>query len=147
MKYLLTCFISIAVFCNAKSQQKKDLYFLLEDGNHFKNISIKNVTIKTTRLDTAYSFTIPLDTVPYSLLFFRSENPEIGKVNLPIITIKNKELKKLKYTSLDELVKIMKANDDDFDRKYNLYFVEKGKVNYLYHVFKLTSFGDYAPGF
>jgi len=38
----------------------------------------------------------------------------------------------------------MKADDNSFNKNYNLFFVEPGKINYVYHVFKSTLFADDA---
>lgn len=130
---------------NLKGQEKKALYFLLQKNTYAKNLVVKTTTIRTKRLDSIYTFTIPCSCNKAGSLFFgRGINPETGRVNLPVRTINCKQLKQLDYVSFEELITIMKAHDDDFNRKFILYLVEPGKVSYLYHVFKNTSFGDDA---
>lgn len=133
-------------FClNLKGQQKKDVYFLLKRGHYEKSEVIKTTTIQTTRLDSIYSFTLPCKCNSAGYVgFYRGVNPEVGVVNIPVKKIKSKDLKRINFLSFDELVGIMKANDNDFNKKYNLFFVEPGKVNYVYHVFKSTLFADDA---
>jgi len=133
-------------FFSLKAQKKQELYFLLNKGAYDKSMVVKKTTLKTTRTDSIYSFTLPCDCNKQgSLNFFRATNPETAKMNLPIRKLKNNEIKVIKLISFEKLIHIMKVNDSTFNNKYNLYFVEsdeRGEVYTLYHVFKMTLFSD-----
>lgn len=57
-------------------------------------------------------------------------------------TLTKKEISSFKMLTLDELVRIMKRYDADFDERFNLYFIEKGEKHVLYPVKKASMLGD-----
>lgn len=141
--FIILIFLFLAL--TIKGQQKRDIYFLLKKGNYTKSALIKKTTIKTTRIDSIFSFTLPCECHSSgSIGFYRGINPEVGQVNLPVKTVGINELNRIDFLSFDELIRVMKDNDEDFNLKYNLFLVEPGKVNYVYHVFKMTLFANDA---
>jgi len=140
MKNILIILSLICCCFNLRAQKKEELYLNLVKRTYSKNISIRPIKIKTSKIDTAYSFFLPCKCEAGILNFFHGNNPETGRVNLPVRTASNQELKKINFISLIDLIQIMKANDN-FNAKYNLFLVEE---NHLYHVFSLISFGDYT---
>ncbi|MNJ87379.1 hypothetical protein D3C87_48970 [compost metagenome] len=147
MKSTLFLLIIICSWQTLNAQSKKDIYHLLSKGSYQTQKIVRTVRFKTERLDTVYAFSLTCDCKPGALGFIHTVNPERGPVNLPIRSLTNKELKNIEFLSLDSLVNLMKDNDNTFNSKFNLYLVEKGKVNFAYNVFKITSFGDYEDGY
>jgi len=144
MKYLIILIIIFSTHFIADGQEKENIYFLLKSEKYTKSNMTRYVTIKTRRLDTAYSFTIPCNCKPGYLHFYHNTNPESGNVNQKIYTITRKTLRKIRFVNLETLIDIIKKNDTYFNRKFNLFLVEPGDIITVFPVFKITSFGDYA---
>ncbi|MGQ7854119.1 hypothetical protein ACUN24_07705 [Pedobacter sp. WC2501] len=144
MKYLIILIIIFSTHFTADGQEKENIYFLLKSGKYTKANLTRYVTIKTRRLDTAYSFTIPCNCKPQYLHFYHGTNPETGQVNQKIYTISRKTLRKIQFVNLDKLIDIIKKNDAYFNGKCNLFLVEPGEIITVFPVFQVTSFGDYA---
>ena len=144
MKYIIILVIILSTHFTADGQEKENIYFLLKSGKYTKHNLTRYVKIKTKRLDTAYSFSIPCNCKPQSLHFYHGTNPEIGQVNQKIHTINRKTLRKIQFVNLDKLIDIIKKNDAYFNTKFNLLLVEPGEIITVFPVFKVTSFGDYA---
>lgn len=125
-------------------QNAEKVFFKLEKGKYQKGVQEMPATGYTKRDITIYTFTIPCSCIGGgSLNFFNHNNPETGTIFEPVRTIDKKQLKDLKFIGFDDLVALMKKNDIGFNKKYTLYFVETGGKNYLYHVYKGSSFADY----
>ncbi|SDH36769.1 hypothetical protein SAMN05421827_12259 [Pedobacter terrae] len=144
MKYLILLIIIFSIRFIADGQEKENIYYSLKSGKYTKTNVTRYVTIKTRRLDTAYSFTLPCNCTPRTLLFYHNTNPESGPVNEKIYTISKKNFRQIRFVNLETLIDIIKKNDTYFNKKFDLFLVEPGEIITVFPVFKFTSFGDYA---
>src|SRR5688572_17661643 len=77
-------------------QDLKEIYFKLERGQYEKAVDKTLAHIKTKRLVTIYTFTIPCKCVKHgSLYFYRHSNPETGQIFEPVRTVGINQLKKM----------------------------------------------------
>jgi hypothetical protein len=138
--FLIIPFVSLA-------QAKESIYFLLKKGDYTETKTESTITLKTKRLVTSISFGIPCTNCNYIGLlgFYFHNNPDTGETLEGPVAVGTKKMKSLKFTSLPDLIKVMKKNDAGFNGLFNLYFVEPGEKNTMYQVKRLFTFADDEP--
>lgn len=126
-----------------EAQEKKIVYFKLKKGGYSKGISERPVVIKTTRNVLAYGFTISCKCTEGNsgLWFYGHNNPETGQIFEPIRIIDKEQLKDIKFMNFDDLLALLKKEDNLFNKNYKLYFVEAGRNIAIYHVAFGSTFG------
>lgn len=142
---ILFCFMMLFITIGS-AQEKQKLYFKLIKGHYSKSVLNMQAIIKTKREVTSYTFTLPCSCVRSGTLAFRSHNnPEAQFMSEPVRVVKKEELRRFNFIKFEELIKILKETNSDFNNKYSLYLVENSKPDcLLYHVRAGNDFGDDA---
>jgi len=148
MKRKFTILLSFILFfvTIGSAQEKQKLYFKLIEGHYSKTVLNMQAIIKTKREVTNYTFTLPCNCVRNGTLGFSNHNnPEAEFMSEPVRVVKKEELRRFSFVKFEELIKILKETNSNFNNKYSLYFVEDSKPEcLLYHVRAGSDFGDDA---
>ncbi|MBB6609426.1 hypothetical protein H7F15_00100 [Pontibacter sp. Tf4] len=123
---LLCCLLSLTFECVAQEKVRQNIYYKLDstDVKYTKYVSTHTSPYSKNKF-TLNSFGLPCDChIAGYLSFSGHTNSDVGDTSEQAKTISVNSYKKMKLISFNELVKLLREHDLDFNKLYNLYFVE-----------------------